>query len=76
MSDVISRETDLTGNVTLLSLEEGCEKWADSILEASKRKREDTAIRVLEKGFDIRHTASGLRKMYIKIYDKRKGRIK
>ena len=76
LSDVISRETDLTGNVTFLSLEEGCEKWADSILEASKRKREDTAIRVLEKGFDIRHTASVLRKMYIKIYDKRKGRIK
>ena len=41
LSDVISRETDLTGNVTFLSLDAGCEKWADSILEASKRKRED-----------------------------------
>ena len=76
LSDVISRETDLTGNVTFLSIEEGAERWADKLIAAASGKRNDMAMAVLEKGFDIRHTAAILRKMYIKIYDKKKGRIK
>ena len=54
VSDVISRECDLTGDVTFLSLKDPVEHWADVILRRLQEPRDRTqgARKVREAGFD------------------------
>lgn len=54
VSDAISRECDLTGDVTFLSLKDPVEHWADVILQRLQEPRDRTqgARKVREAGFD------------------------
>lgn len=54
VSDAISRECDLTGDVTFLSLEDSVEHWANVILQRLQELRDRTlgARKVREAGFD------------------------
>lgn len=54
VSDTISRECDLTGDVTFLSLKDPVKHWADVILQRLQEPRDRTqgARKVREAGFD------------------------
>lgn len=54
VSDAISRECDLTGDVTFLSLKDPVKHWADVILQRLQEPRDRTlgARKVREAGFD------------------------
>ncbi len=54
VSDNISRETDLTGNVHFISLEAPLEQWAQKIIEIGVVKNRECATGILkQKGYDI-----------------------
>ena len=67
MSDTITRELDIAGLATYVSLEESADKWADIVLEVCRQKidRESKADAVKKAGFDIKETADMLTKLYI-----------
>lgn len=52
MSDCITKEVDVTGNVTFLSLKEPKELWAETVLTVSKRQRQNTIKDIIEHGYD------------------------
>lgn len=54
VSDSISRETDLTGNVHFVGLDEPFEVWAQKIIDVGIAKDRENGAKVLkEKGYDI-----------------------
>lgn len=55
MSDCITKEVDITGNVTFLSLEKSKQVWAETVLEASKQPRRDTVNDIISHGYDNRY---------------------
>ncbi len=57
VSDVISREVDITGNVEFLSLNAGMEIWKDTTRRLSENKREDKAGMIEKAGYDVRNVA-------------------
>ncbi len=66
MSDVISSDTVVTDNVTMLSLNKSAEEWADKALElVNGFQRRDCQPQVKKAGFDVRDTANWLQEFYI-----------
>ena len=55
VSNTITPEVDITGNVAFFSLDEPAEKWADAAISMIGYKRESHQQQVAEQGFDI-HT--------------------
>lgn len=53
VSDGISRQTDVTGNMTFLALESGSEKWAREILCRAGSFTKDPQKKLAERGYDI-----------------------
>lgn len=71
VSDQISEEVLLTGNIQLKPLSDDAQKWADAILDM-KTERSSTALGELrENGYDIRKEAALLAQQYIML-DSRK----
>lgn len=67
MSTGITKETDITGNVTFLNLQEGAKVWADKILEIRNSfQRKDMMEHIQRNGYDITATAMWLQDFYIK----------
>jgi glycosyltransferase involved in cell wall biosynthesis len=66
MSDNVSREVDLTGLVQFISLEESPGTWASRILEIneSEKERENTFDKITTAGYDIKHNAQELERLY------------
>lgn len=69
VSDNITREVDKTGNLTFLSLEEGAEKWAQTVQEMKLAADRDEASkiaieRIVESGYDIQTEAEKLKYYY------------
>lgn len=56
-SDRISEETCVTGQVSVLPLEAGAERWAEKILSLTAPNREAGAQEVQAAGFDVAQTA-------------------
>ncbi len=56
----VSPETDLTGHVTFLSLEDSPRTWAEAIVQASAGSTERSAERILTGGHDIAGAAEQL----------------
>lgn len=55
VSDAISQETDLTGNVHFISLDSSIDEWAKKILDACAiQEREKFAEVLKQKGYDVR----------------------
>ncbi|MCR5756243.1 MAG: glycosyltransferase family 1 protein [Acetatifactor sp.] len=70
ISDVISREVDMTGLVRFVSLTESPVAWADSIEEIPKKcgRQElstDAVLKLKECGYDIRASAEILRGVFV-----------
>lgn len=63
-SDAITREADLTGLVTYLSLADSAEHWASVILSSADYERQDTAPLLRQKGYDIKDSAALLGQLY------------
>ncbi len=69
MSDVITKEVNVTGNIDYISLNSSAEFWADSVLNKfSTFERKDTSQQVIDSGFDIKTTAKWLEDFYLKCY--------
>ena len=65
LSDGITKETDMTGNVKFLSLDESHEAWADAIASYKDFKRCDTADAIIKAGYDISTTVEFLTDFYL-----------
>lgn len=62
----VTGETDITGNVTFLSLDYSSSEWAQKIIDInSSFKRIDTAEQVSKAGYDINQTAQWLQNFYL-----------
>lgn len=75
LSDVITREADVTGLVRFISLELGDEEWAQAIIAAltEQKERPDTLAAIQNAGYDINQAAprlQGLYQQYAKEYRK------
>lgn len=65
-SDTVTPETDITGNVTFLSLDLPAEVWARKILDVcSDFERVDMTEAVRNAGYDIKQTTQWLQRFYI-----------
>ena len=65
-SDTVTPETDITGNVTFLSLDLPAEVWARKILDVcSDFERVDMTEAVRNAGYDIKQTAQWLQDFYL-----------
>jgi len=66
VSDAISDEVQITGLVHMLSLSQGAEVWANSILEGHNgHERKDVSEEILEKGYDSVIVAKELEDFYL-----------
>ena len=55
ISDTITKEADVTGNVKYMTLKDSYKKWADSAVEAAKQVRSNGADKMRDKGYDIKN---------------------
>lgn len=66
ISDKVPIQCDITGNVKVVELDDGPEKWADVVMEYVKGfERKDTFEKVKAAGFDIRENAKWLEEFYV-----------
>lgn len=70
-SDSITKEVNVTGNITYMSLNDSPEKWSNSIINSSfQYKREDCSQAVRKCGFDIQSSVKALENLIIKQCDR------
>ena len=62
-SDVVPRETNVSGRCVYLPLEEGARAWAQHLVDA-ERNSSETALRVVKQSFDIKEMATDMIKVY------------
>ena len=71
LSDTITRECDVTGNVRFLPLAAGAEAWAEEIRKLQGVGRlPDAAQKVAAAGYDVRQTAKWLEEFYMQEHEK------
>ena len=67
ISDRVPVECDITGNVTVVTLDETPEKWADVVInQMNNFEKKDTYSQIVEAGFDIKAQAVWLEEFYRK----------
>lgn len=68
----VSKEADLTGNVTYLGLNEDISKWCETTLEILKNEtRIDCSIDIRKKGYDIKVESKLLEEYYLNLLKER-----
>ncbi len=73
-SSNITKEHDVTGNVSFYSLEDSPSLWADRILRNLDRKKRHSCEQILtEAGYSIDEEAKKLQKFYL---DKKVGKVR
>lgn len=66
MSDKVTTECDLTGNVEVVALADGADAWADAILaHRDRRRKTDCYEQIVQAGYDIRENARWLQNFYL-----------
>lgn len=70
VSDSITQNVNLTGNIQFLPLELRASVWATKILKYVNKPVKDTSYKVVDAGYDIRSNAKGLQRFYISEYKK------
>lgn len=65
VSDGITRELDIIGNVKFLSLSVPVRVWADQLIAAAQLPRQDTFKAIQAAGYDIHTTAKWLQNFYL-----------
>lgn len=63
LSSNITAETDITGNINFISLEEDYSKWAQVLLDASAKPKKDTFDCIQKAGYDISCAKENLSKL-------------
>ena len=67
ISDRVPVECDITGNVTVVPLDETPEKWADVVIDKIINfEKKDTYSQIVDAGFDIKAQAVWLEEFYRK----------
>lgn len=70
ISDTVTSELNLFGNVIYLSLRDSCNKWAVSILNYMRSfQRKNCKDNIIQSGYDIEERALYLEKYYVKKYE-------
>ena len=69
ISDAISKETDITGNVKFISLNESNETWADALMDASKKDRENNVMNKISEAEYNTGDAEKTAKKLIELFD-------
>lgn len=68
VSDMVSRECIVTENqVTICSLQDNTERWADTILKKIHYNRSDSSEQIKSHGYDIRETSKWLTNFYLEV---------
>ena len=70
LSDTVSKEVDITGNVEFMSLENSPKEWAEKITSMIPYERENTQQKIIDAGYDIKTTADYLTELYIKLHNR------
>lgn len=72
LSNDMTKETKLLESTTIMSLNNTCEEWADSILEKSSSfKRKNSENEITKYGFNIKFEAKKLENKYVKFLERR-----
>ncbi len=77
LSDSITKETDITGQVEFLSLKDTHDRWVNALLEAAKKPRLDSREKLIAAGYDLKHSGEAdsiLTKIFIGPVTLRKGK--
>ena len=69
ISDAITKETDITGNVKFISLNESNETWANALIEASNKSRENNVMNKISEAEYNTDDAEKITKKLIEIFD-------
>lgn len=67
LSDTITNEVDVTGNVEFMSLEKSPCEWARKIVSMLPYERRNTQQQIIDSGYDIKSTAKYLTEFYLEI---------
>lgn len=65
VSNTIPAEADITGTITFLSLEDSPREWAEELLKHKHEEKPDNRQKIIDAGYDIRHTAKVLQDFYL-----------
>ena len=65
LSDHVPGEVRVSDNVVFLPLEDGASRWAEAVRSLPGSQRKDQSRAVRDAGFDIRMTASVIRRLYL-----------
>lgn len=69
-SDSITKETDITGNVKYISLDQSAEYWAKHIISLfSKHERKDMKEAIVKRGYDAKTVALNIQNMYLRMHE-------
>lgn len=70
MSDAVTNECDITGNVEVVALKAGVQDWAERILSyKGSYKKIDMYQTIVDAGFDIKENAKWLEEFYLNALD-------
>lgn len=67
LSDTVTKEVDITGNVEFMSLEKSPKEWAEKIVSMLPYERKNTQQKIVDAGYDIKSTAEWLTDFYLKL---------
>ena len=67
LSDTVTKEVDITGNVEFMSLEKSPKEWAEKIVSMLPYERKNTQQKIIDTGYDIKSTAEWLTDFYLKL---------
>ena len=70
LSDTITKEVDITGNVEFMSLKKSPKEWAEKIVLMLPYERKNTQQKIIDAGYDIKSTAEWLTDFYLKLAEK------
>lgn len=66
VSDVITKQVEITEKIKYVSLDTSAEKWADSIIQISSGYvRKEEKLRIIKSGFDVNQIALFLQNYYL-----------
>lgn len=71
LSDSISQESNVTGNVEFISLDNTAKEWVEQISKMLPYDRVDTSEKISQAGYDIKTTAQQLTDFYINLQEKK-----
>jgi glycosyltransferase involved in cell wall biosynthesis len=64
VSDSVTKECDITGNIKFLPLEIGASKWAEIIIQNKGSQKKDMYETIVKSGYDIKENAKWLQDFY------------